>query len=379
MDKKRISASDFGDNKDSAVAMAKPSKKDTSRKAKVGKQAGRKAMTLKEKFLRGVLRKAGLDELPPLSQLIALRKSEANQMRICDIAIFIGKPRSELLQELAGSFDAINDINLSAKVNLRNVKKVGAEILQAGVMFMPICVAHVKESGIHQCWSGRHRLAFLALVYGATASIPVLVDELTQSEARDAVVYANESRRVETMEKANHAVLRTTGGDMNMNREDSYKLTVTRKSAVAAFCTHHVLTVGVRGCEFGFEISENASRKGGGLTTVRNVQGFWKKAIPWTHKTSFADFDTELKLSVEFLNALAKGMQTISGFTAKQHLAAMPLVAIGKYYRTIADSRSGDPMKEVRNIAKTVVGMGDIARIKSDVLYENLVCALKKV
>lgn len=375
---KNVSASDFGDSTDAAVAVAEPPKKGKSKrsKAEAGKAGGK--MTPKEKFLRGVLRKAGLDELPPLSQLMALRSAEGKQMRICDIAIFIGKPRSELLQEIAGNFDAINDINLNARVSLRNTKKVGVEMLQSGVMFMPICVAHIKESDTHQCWTGRHRLAFLALAYGPTAKIPVLVDEMDQSMACDAVVYANESRCVKTMEKANHAVLKATGGDMSLSREESYKLVVRNKSSVAAFCAHHILTVGIRGCKFLFDISEDASRQEGGLTTVRNVQGFWKKAISWTQETSFADFDAEVKASVEFLNALVAKMQPILDFVAKQHLAAMPLVAIGKYYRTIADSRTGDPMKEVGNIAKTVVGMGDIARIKSDVLYENLVSALKK-
>jgi hypothetical protein len=378
---KDVSLSDFGFGS-AGTAVAEPPK----RKARKGKgkgkttaakgKRGRKPLDPLEKFTRSMLRKAKRDEMPALKDILP---THGKKMKIRDIAIFIGKPRAELLQGIAAEIQDLNTLNLSARVSLRQVKKVGAEILTAGRMYMPIQVAQVEETGTSQCWSGRHRLVFLALLYGVDIEVPVLIDKFTQDEGRDAVAYANTHRRIETLEKAEHTVLKHTGGRVDISREDMYAQVVTRKTQVPHFCAYLMMDKKTgRGAKFDFEVAPKSSRKDCGLTTIRNIMGFWKKALPWHKEMTFAEFNEWFTVSVEFLNALVAEMRGLSGFMSDQHLAAMPLVAIGTYFNNLETVERNSSMKMAPSIAKTIVGMGEIGRQKSDVTHDNLSSALAK-
>lgn len=335
----------------------------------------------KEKFFRSILRKCKLETLPELNALTP--KLEWEQMKISDIAVFIAPPRDELLASVAGGFTSLNRINLSAEVNLRQVRNVAVDILSAGRMYMPIIVAKIHEDGkpeVVECISGRHRLALLALAYGADAVIPVLVSRYGLCEALHATIGANKTRPTLTLEKAEYRVLEAVGGDANIDRDVMYAAVVTKKSNVAPYCAFSVLDKELHGTKLKFPVVKGMSsrKQGGGLTTAGNLSGFWRKAIAWTPEVNRKDFDGQLRDSVTFLNSLVEAMQEIDGFAPDQHLAAMPLVSIGTYYRTLEDGDGSSAIDVVTEIAETIVGMAQVGRQKSDETYTALVKAMKK-
>ena len=67
-------------------------------------------------------------------------------------------------------------------------------------------------------------------------------------------------------------------------------------------------------------------------------------------------------------------MQHTRGFDPKQHLAAKPLVAIGKYYLTRVDASSDKeiPASLAVKVAKAIVGLGEIGRQKSQKTFDAL-------
>lgn len=334
-----------------------------------------KAMTPRRKLLRAIMRKAGIEELPELDHL--MRGKEGTLMKISDIGLFIKEPEDEALTEVYGSCPIVNRVNLSAVVTRNRASFVGSEILRAGRMYQPIQVARIEEDGALECTSGRHRLAALATIYGPDSAIPVYVESMTLNEARDAVVVANQARKIEALERAEHAVLQSVHGDVDAAQDDIYSNTATTKAKANKYCVYSVVERKTP-AELGFEVALKASRKGGGLTTVTNIEGFWSTALFWRKDMPRQEFDNGLKASVAFLNKMVKAMQKDPGFDAKQHLAAMTLKAIGKYYKTYDDMFGENAIKVVSEIAEKIIAMGEIGRQKSDETYEALVRVMRK-
>lgn len=356
-----------------AQAPAKP-KAPRKTPAAAKKTPTREKLNPRDKAVRVILRRSGKDEVPELDHL--LRNKGGKSMRICDIGLFIGEPDDEVLKELAAECKIANRVNLSAEVLLSQVKKVGASILQADRMYQPIQVARIEEDGSYECTSGRHRLAFLSLLYGPKANIKVYVEDMTLQEARDAVVVANMARPTKALERAEHAVLQAVHGDADAAQDELYKNTATTKTKVKKYCVFSVLK-NKYPAELSFKLSLTASRKGGALTTITNVENFWGAALNWNKQMERAEFDEQLKTSVTFLNALAEKLQEQDGFDAIQHMSSMALSAIGKYYQDV-ESVTGDALGRVEDIAVAIVAMGEIGRQKSEVTYTALAKALRK-
>jgi hypothetical protein len=336
------------------------------------KLAEKPALTPIAKTVRKMLKKAKLAAAPELAQLIVGKVGPA--IKIKDIGIFIGTPESESLKALAKECSVKNTVNLSAEVSLDQVMKVGVQILQNGRMFQPITVAKIGDA--LECTSGRHRLAFLGLVYGADSEIPVYAEEMDLATARDCVVVSNQSRKTKAMEQAEHAVLSAVGGNVDVEQDELYTKLVTSRIRASQYCVYSVLER-KRPCKLSFLVSKAVSRKGDEMTTVKNLANFWKAALKWEKETERKAFDHSLKASIEFMNALVKSMKEIDGFDAEQHLASMTLSALGKYYIDFLNQR-GDPMPVVDKIAKIVVGMGECGRAKAAKTYTAICKAMQK-
>jgi hypothetical protein len=331
------------------------------------KKRARKPLTAREKVLRVIMRRADIETAPTLAEL--MRGKEGVEMRICDIGLFIGDPEDEVLAAIAAKCSVKNRVNLSAEVQVNQMKKVGADILSSGRMYQPIQVADID--GAFECTSGRHRLAFLALLYGVESKIPVYVEEMTIQEARDAVVVANQARPTKALERAEHAILKAVHGDVDADQDQMYEKAATTKAGVKKYCVYSVMERGYP-VSLGFKVSLTASRKGGAMTTVTNVENFWSNALSgWHREMPRPEFDGELKAATEFLNAMVSAMAEEPGFDPKQHLAAMPMAAVGKYYNELQNV-TGSAIGKVGEISRVIIGMGECGRHKSDVIYHEL-------
>ena len=350
-------------------------KKPKKEKAPTHKKLAHKPLTAKEKVVNNIYRKAGLDGTPPTLDSI-LRGKQGTKMKLSDIAVFIDTPENEVLADLHKKMPVLNRVNLSACVDLNLVKRNGGDILKAGRMYQPIQVARIEEDGRYECTSGRHRVVFLALVYGPDAEIPVYIEDMSLNEARDAVVVANESRNAKAMEKAEHAVLSAVGGDIDAKRDEMYQKTSKNKSGALKYGVYSVFHQG-NPAKFDFAITNNSTRKNGELTTISCVESYWSAALVWNKGMSRKDFDSQLKASVVFLNAVAKAFEANPSFEASQHMANMTLSAIGKYYKTLVDV-GVEPEEKVDKLTNVLVAMGEIGRTKSNETYEAIVDSMKK-
>jgi hypothetical protein len=339
------------------------------------KQAKRakKPLTGRDKAVRLMLRRAGVDELPVVDHIMR-GKTGSTKMAIKDIALFIGIPKDDVLADLAKECTIKNIVNLSAEVAKARVMAIGAQILTAGRMYQPIQVAKVNNE--YQCTSGRHRLAFLAVAYGPSTKIPVYVEDMNLCEARDAVVVANQARPTKALERAEHAVLQAVGGNVDAEQAEMYSKTVKTKAKARKYCVYSVLEKG-HPTRLSFPVSLTSSRKDGGLTTLTNVENYWGAAIDWHKDTEQKDFDSALETATEFLNLLAKALQAVAGFDSSHHMASMTLSAVGKYYRSYVDVNGSSPEDKVDAIATAIVGMGGIGRQKSEMTYDALKKAMQ--
>lgn len=354
-------------------------KKKSGGEPSVPTKQARKPLTKRQKIVRVMLRRAGLDTLPDLS--VIMRHKEGEMVAIRDIALFIGTPKDEVLAEIAADIPIKNLVNLSAEVEKNRVVTNGVEILRAGRMFQPIQLANIvdengKSTDNLQCTSGRHRLAFLALVYGPSASIPVYIEDMTLNEARDAVVVANQSRPTRALERAEHAVLGSVCGNADAQQAAIYEATATTKTKANKYCVYSVFEKG-HPLKLKFPVSATSSRKDGTVTTVSNVENFWSAALAWEKEMPWKKFDDSLKASVRFLNGLVEAMQSEPGFDANHHLASMTLSAIGKWYRAYREITGVDMMTVVSKVAKTIVSFGQIGRQKSETTYTALTEAMR--
>lgn len=338
-----------------------------------GSKGVKRPMTARQKAIKAILRRSGKDSIPEMREL--MRGKSGVEVKIKDLGLFIGEPAGPLMVELAKECPVRNQVNLSAEVRQDRMLQVGVMIVKAGRMYSPIHVARIEKGGKLECTSGRHRLAFLALAYGAEAKIPVYIENMTINEARDAVVVANQVRSTKALEKVEHAVLRAVGGNVDAEQDELYVKAITTKSNVSNYCVYSVVNRKYP-MKLSFPVSMDSSRKGGGLTTMSNVGNFWKSALEWAKETTRKDFDAKLKDSVRFLNDMVSAMQGKKGFNPKQHLASKPLVAIGKYYRTYFEITGRNAVEIVKDVAGEIVAMGDIGPHKSEKTYVALAKAL---
>jgi hypothetical protein len=339
------------------------------REAGAGKKTW-KTVTSRQKAINVILRRAGKDKAPELKQILSGKWG--TQVKIKDIGIFISDEQDdELMAEVVKDCPVRNRINLSAEVAKKRVLDIGSQIVEAGKMYQPISVAKVKEDGRLECTSGRHRLVFLAVMYGADVRIPVYVEEMTLNEARDAVVVSNQARPTKARERAEHTVLQAVKGNLDAAQDELYDKTVTKKARAKRYCLFSVVNRSYP-MKLSFQVSKGSSRSDGGVTTFTNIENFWGAALCWTEGTARKDFDAALKASVRFLNALVAGMQSQKGFDAKQHLAAMALTAVGKYYRGYGEA-GADAISVVDDVAKCIVRMGECGRHKSEKIYAAIV------
>jgi hypothetical protein len=343
-----VSAEDFND-------VATPEKK--------------KEATAMEKFTKNVLRSAKIEEVPELSSLVGIHGGKT--MKISDIAIFIGEPKDELLQDVFEKCSILNRVNLSSSVSLSLVKKVAVEILSAGFMAVPIVLARLDDGRV-ECVSGRHRLVFFALFYGADVEIPYyeIQGDISLSKARQIVIHANEGRKATAQEKAEHVVLDAVSGNADAELDEMYAEVATTKSKAKKYCIYNIL----RGhpTSISFPISHAGRQGGEGLTTISNIEGFIGNSTNWYKNMTRNDFEVEVANSVSFLNALATEMQKIEGFNPKQHMSNMALKGIANYYTKLEE-----PMERVGAVASAVVSLGNIGRQPSNETLDQLKKTIK--
>jgi hypothetical protein len=351
--------------------------KPKSQKREKTKKPEKKLLTRRERAIGVMLRRAGKDSIPSIEDL--MRGKDGKPVAIKDIALFIDANNgasSELMAELATECPLKNRVNLSAEVMESRVLYVGAQILRAGRMYIPIQVVKIREDGALECVSGRHRLAFLALVYGADTKIPVHIENMSLSESRDAVVVANEARPTKALERAEHTVLQAVGGNVDTEQDELYQKTVKTRSTARKYCVYNMMKRRYP-AKLAFKVSQTSSRRDGGLTTLTNIENFWGAALDWNQELGRKEFDAMLKDSVKFLNELAEEFANNRDFDEDSHMASMTMIAIGKYYRAYSEIMGRNAIEVVRAVAKQVVKMGDIGRQKSEKTYKELSSALK--
>jgi len=333
------------------------------------KKLARKPLDPKDKFIRSMMRKADIDAIPELNHL--MREKSGTKVRIGDIGIFTGSPKEDLLKKIYKNCPIKNRVNLSAEIELKQVRDVGIQILASDCMYQPIQLAKIDGDETIECTSGRHRLVLLALLYGTDSRIPVYMENRSLNEARDAVVVANQSRKTRALEKAEHTILQAVGGDASAKLDEIYERVVTTKAKSRKYCTYNVIERG-HPKKLNFKISSTPTRSGGELTTITNLEGFWTNATAWYKSMPRTEFDMQLSKAIEFINELVKSMCKNEDFDEEQHLSSMTLNATGKYFKTLEDA-GYNAIADVLNIANTIISMGSIGRQKSDQTYDDLV------
>ena len=346
------------------VAFRKAKRPDSGKDSKK-----RRTFTRSEKAIRLILRRSGWGELPPLDDL--LRGKMGKKVPISEIGIFAGTPKDPLIAELATECMIGNTLNFSAEITKLRTLQVGTQILKAGKMHTPIYVAQIEENGSLQCVSGRHRLAFLILAYGADSKVPVYIEDMTLEEARDAMGVANDNRPAKAQERAELAVLKAMKGKPNVNQDELYKEMATSKPNSRKYAVYSVVERGYP-TKLNFKVSATSSRKDGGLTTLSNVETFLGAAMEWTPETTRKDFDDALKEAVQFINALAEAFQGNLNFNSDFHMTAKPMAAVGKYYWNSNVVAGQSSIEVVDQIANKIVEMGDISRMNPDAIYDEL-------
>jgi len=357
---------DYSVSKSKAVSVEVPS---------VDRKEG-KNLSLKQKAIRVMVRRSGVEGIPELSHIMRGKGGEI--VKISDIGIFIDEPTDELIAEVAKECKIPNKVNLSAEVVKSRVVAIGAQIFEAGRMYQPIQVARIKDGDntTLECTSGRHRLVALALVYGAASEIPVYIENMTLNEARDAVVVANQARPTKAMERAEHTVLRAVSGNVDAEQDELYKRTAKTKAKARKYCVYSVLSRGYPK-KLSFKVSMTSSRKDGGLTTLTNVENFLGAALEWNKDMSRKDFDAGLSGAVSFLNAFAKELKKTDGFDPSHHMASMTMAAMGKYYKTYREITGNEATEVADKVASIVVSMGEIGRQKSETTYNLITKAMR--
>lgn len=333
----------------------------------------------KSKLIKSIMKAAGVVELPDVKTLF--KQKDSKFVKIKDIAVFISDNPNGVLSEIVNELPLRNTINLAAEVDEKRVKEVGIRILESKKIYMTIEVAKLTDGSKQmECWAGRHRLAFLALVYGSEIEIPVNIQEYTTTEARTAVLIANDARKTLFHEKAQNTFYKATGGDVSKEREDIYSRMATSKAKAIHYAIVSVMDMNMYGATLKFTVSETASRSNGSYTTVTNLQGFYNNAIQWSKKTTCKEMDNQIREATKFINSLVHELKSMEGFDPMQQLASQALRAIGTMFNKLNESVSekNSPSDYAGIIAKSLIEMGQIGRSRNDEIYHDLVKRVKK-
>jgi hypothetical protein len=363
-------------------AEEKPSAADTSTKGKkegvkvVVPQPKKKAhipMTPVEKMVSYMRNKGGKpQDVPAVNHL--LRGHGGEKVAIKDVAIFEAEPEDEALKEVWKSCPLKNRVNLSASIDPKQVRKIGAEIFQADRMFTQVQVARIDGEGKMECTSGRHRLAFLALVYGSDVKIPMEVMDMSLNEARKAVKAANEARKINAMENMEHTIVTAVNGDIGVAQEDMYAKSVTNKVNAVKYAIYSIMYRDYPQA-LGFKVT---LRGKGGLTTVNNIKDFLTLFLEWDKGMTVEEFDKKLLMAVRFLNAYAKKLQKEPAFEAKHQLGAKPLKAVGKYVREYESVTKKSPMGIVDGVVECMLALGECGSHPAMKTHNKLSEAMRK-
>ena len=325
--------------------------------------------TRRQKDMRVMLKRAGLAKPPPSEQILKGRTGE--RVKISEIGfISLDEHDDPVMDEIATACPVRNRLNRDEVLKSR-VLVIGSQILKAGRMWTPILVYRDMDSGRLECISGRHRLTFLALVYGTDLEVPVHVEEMTLKEAREAAAVANDSRPIKALERASQAILRAVGGDTDANQDQVYKKLATHKSNVSKYCVFSVIDRELP-VKLNFQMSERSSRPDGGITTVSNIECFWDEAFAWTREMTRQEFDKDLKESVLFLNAFIDEIRKVKGFDPSQHLSAGVMSAVGRYYLSYKNITHRSALEVSTKMARGVVGLGQTSKRQQGELYNAL-------
>jgi len=354
--------------------------KEEKKKAKRGRPPKPK-LSAKEKFIESIMHRAGCEKPPTIKQLFVDHSGQT--MKIKDIGIFISdEPGDPLLNELAKQLPIRNTVNLSAEVSIGQVRNVGVQILEIGRAWMPINVAKLKDGSKNfECWSGRHRLTFLALMFGPETEVPIEVRNYTTQEARDAAIYANKCRSIQGLERAEHRALKATEGAAveDVERDKLYEKMAKVKAGASEFAIVSLLSTQVHGLHLQFEVSPTSSRGGGKyLTTVIGLKGFIGAAVEWSKDMTRTEFDKVLKSAITYLNEVVGELKKIKEFDPKQQLASKPLIAIGRLYTKLVLASKSSPAEYAPLIAKILVELGEIGRNKSEETLKKLIQRIKE-
>lgn len=323
-----------------------------------------------ESLRQYIMAKCDMKEIPSMDSLF--KGVRTHKVPIKDIAVFISQHKSGLFKSCPIDEQNLNIINYAAEVDPENVKKVAIDIFSKGEIFMAIGVA--KIDGQYQCWTGRHRLAVLMLVYGNDVEVPVNVREMTLMDAREACSVANQAREITAREKAAHRVVKATAGDIDVEREQKYMKVVHNKGSIGDYAVDSVLGFSkLHGATLKFGWSERRTKGENEMATVANLKNFWKAAIYWEPGMNCQDFDKQLRTTCSFLNDFVAAIQEYQDFDKSQHLSGKTLTAIGKWCADNEDFASA------AKLAKEVILLGnDIGSQPSEKTLKQLTKAMKE-
>lgn len=326
--------------------------------------------TPREEFVEEAMKKAGITQLPEFASLFE-GKQNLTKIKLSDIAVFTQETnRDEVLHTLQLLWKSVNTLHRSAEVNAKRAFDIAVLILEAAKVYLSIEVTRLPDGKL-EASSGRHRLIALALLYGMDIEVPVVISDYSLGNARDAVIVANQTRRIGSLEKAEHRVLGHVHSDTEIEREQLYKTAVRKKGDVAEYAAYSTFVSHEYGTRLKFKVSQDSTRSSGALTTITGIKGFWKRALIWDSTMTRKEFDDNLRESCNFLNSLVEVMEPLKGFDSKQHLASMVLVAIGQIFRHMKDGNN-NPIDSVKKLAKAIVDAGEIARQKSEKTYREI-------
>ena len=331
---------------------------------------------LRHRIIRKVLKKAGIEELLPIGDLF--RNKTGTWVKINEISLFTSAQDDELMSELAQ--ECCPELNrvCCSEIIVRRMVEIGVQILSSRGMCTPIHIIQVEDK--LECVSGRHRLAFLALVYGAGCKVPVYLESGTLEEARKAVAVANESRPVKALEKAQHAALSVTGGDVCVNQDELYQKIAKNKNNIKKYCVYSVIKRSYP-TPLDFNVSMTPTLGNGDLTTVSHMGSYWGAALDWRKGQLREDFDRTLELSTCFLNILSHMLRNYPEFTPKKHMSVSVLTAVGKYYNKYMDADGIDMVAGIdvwgdeylEGIVGAIMVSREMGIEDTEEIYQNLV------
>jgi len=305
-----------------------------------------------QKAIRVMIKRSGLSRCPN-----SLFDCFGTVVPLAEIG-FISEddPKETLVSELAKMFTVRNRLNRE-EVSKKRILSVGTEILKAGHMWTPIHVCKISEDGRYECVSGRHRLAFLAILYGVDLKVPVHLDVLSLQDARRAVAVANDGRPARAMERASYAILKAVVGNSKEKQNMLFDSLSDCKNGILKYCVYNVLEKGYPN-KLDFKTSEQSSRPDGSLITVSNVERFWDEGLIWHKEMTQKEFDKRLFDSVNFLNCFVRDIKEKEGFDPEQHLTANVMSALGRYYQTYLNVTGKNAVLNVKQLSDCIVSIG---------------------